>query len=122
MRYLIDTSSFIDMVERHWYDRLVADERVTDLMTIPDVLRELETLAQGGGTRARNARSALRFARQTLKVAHGPVTERHADDALIASAREHAWGIISQDHALISRAREHGIPTLTLTRSGSIGD
>ena len=122
MRYLIDTSSLISIVEDRWYDRLVSDERVTALLTLPSVLEELEKLAAGSGGRARAARTALVFARQTLKTAREPADESHVDDALLTVATTHGWGIVTQDHALVKRAKEKGIPTLTRTRSGTIGD
>ena len=122
MRYLIDTSSLISLIERRWYDRLLEDERVSELATLPCVLDELERLSHKAGTRARTARAALAFARQTLKTAQEPAAVSHVDDALVHAAETHDWGIVSQDHALITTAREKGIPTLTLTRSGTIGD
>lgn len=121
MRYLIDTSSLISIVEHRWYDRLSEDVRVEELATIPSVLRELEGLGEGASTKARNARAALSFARQTLKTAPEPASESHVDDALLRAAHD-GWGIVSQDHELIRRAQESGIATLTLTRSGKIGD
>jgi rRNA-processing protein FCF1 len=122
MRYLLDTSSLISIVEDRWYDRLEADERVGELATLPCVLDELEKLMTKGGTRARTARTARAFARQTLKTAPEPAGTSHVDDALLNVAGAYGWGIVSQDHALIKRAKQQGIPTLTLTRSGTIGD
>lgn len=122
MRYLIDTSSLISMIENRWYERLAADERVSSLATITSVLEELERLSQGAGTKARSARAALAFTRQTLKTGPEPVVQSHVDDTLLETAATHEWGIVSQDHALITRAKQRGIPTLTLTRSGTIGD
>jgi rRNA-processing protein FCF1 len=122
MRYLIDTSSLIETVERHAFDRLVDDVRVSGILVLPEVFDELERLATGSGERARGARTALVLARQTLKTAQEPATQSHVDDALLEVAAAHGYGIITQDHALTARAQDRGIATLTLTRAGTIGD
>lgn len=122
MRYLIDTSSLIEAMSRALLDRLFEDARVDEVVVTPSVIAELEKLSGEHGSRGRAAKAALAYARQTLKTVSEASVSSHVDDALLETAAADAWGIVTQDHELARRAKARAIPTLTLTRSGKIGD
>lgn len=122
MRYLIDTSALIEAMSRDLLDRLVLEPDVDSIELVPSVEAELERLSAEGGARGRRARAALAYARQTLKTAREATVSDHVDDVLLATAEADGLGIVTQDHELARRAKQRGIRTLTLKRSGKIGD
>lgn len=122
MEYLIDTSTLLESIETRTFDRFAEDERVSGIVVMPAVIEELERIAQEAGRRGRSARAAVTYVRQALKIGLEPTTQSHVDDALLHVAIEHGYGIITQDHELTVRAKEAGVKTLTLKRSGKIGD
>ena len=122
MRYLIDTSTLLEAGASNAL-RLIEDHaQVSELVVHERVLAELDGLSDGSSKRARAARTAASLSRQTLKVVQEPSEYTHVDDVVLDVAGREGYGIVSQDRALIERAKDRGIPTLTLKRSRKIGD
>ncbi|WP_409348408.1 PIN domain-containing protein [Natronorarus salvus] len=84
-----------------------------EVLTTRSAIRELERLAEGGGTEAVAASVGLDLARERCQVVEDD--EQYADDVLLGLAREgDAEYVVTNDGPLRTRLLRAGVPVIAL--------
>ncbi|MCS7132285.1 MAG: hypothetical protein N3F65_01240 [Nitrososphaeria archaeon] len=123
MRVLVDASFLLLCAERGRDFISLAEESLGEKLecyVLDDVLRELKGLMARGGKRGALAGVALKIAEKMNKMKSLLPGTLGVDQKLIEEAKKQRMILASIDMDLISKAREMGVPILTVRRDQSI--
>ena len=123
MKILVDASFLLLCAEKGRDFISLAEESLGDKMecyVLEDVLKELKGLAARGGKRGTLAGVALKIAEKMNKLRSDLPETLEVDQKLLEEAERLGMALASIDMDLISKARERGIPILTVKKDQSI--
>lgn len=123
MKVLVDASFLLLCAEKGRDFISLAEESLGEKLecyVLEDVLGELRGLMARRGRRGALAAVALKIAKKMIRIKSVLPGKLGVDQKLIEEARKHRMILASIDMNLISRAREMGIPILTVRRDQSI--
>ncbi|MCD6536177.1 MAG: hypothetical protein J7K49_04005 [Thaumarchaeota archaeon] len=123
MKILVDASFLLLCAEKGRDFISLAEESLGDKLecyVLEDVLKELKRLAARGGKRGTFAGVALKIAEKMNKLRSDLPETLEVDQKLLEEAERLGMTLVSIDMDLISKARERGIPILTVKKDQSI--
>lgn len=123
MKILVDASFLLLCAEKGRDFISLAEESLGDKLecyVLEDVLKELKRLAARGGKRGTLAGVALKIAEKMNKLRSDLPETLEVDQKLLEEAERLGMTLASIDMDLISKARERGIPILTVKKDQSI--
>ena len=123
MKILVDASFLLLCAEKGRDFISLAEESLGDKLecyVLEDVLKELKRLAARGGKRGTLAGVALKIAEKMNKLRSDLPETLEVDQKLLEEAERLGMALASIDMDLISKARERGIPILTVKKDQSI--
>ena len=123
MKILVDASFLLLCAEKGRDFISLAEESLGDKLecyVLEDVLKELKRLAARGGKRGTLAGVALKIAEKMNKLRSDLPETLEVDQKLLEEAERLGMTLASIDMNLISKARERGIPILTVKKDQSI--
>ena len=123
MKILVDASFLLLCAEKGRDFISLAEESLGDKLecyVLEDVLKELKRLAARGGKRGTLAGVALKIAEKMNKLRSDLPETLEVDQKLLEEAERLGMTLVSIDMDLISKARERGIPILTVKKDQSI--
>ena len=123
MKVLVDTSFLMLCAEKGRDFITLAEETLGEKLecyVLEDVLNEIKMLASRKGKRAAMAAAALKIA-EKMQVLKSDIKDvRKTDEKLLAESSRNKFVLATVDNQLIKKAKERGLPVLTVKEDQSI--
>jgi len=123
MKVLVDTSFLMLCAEKGRDFITLAEETLGEKLechVLEDVLNEIKMLASRKGKRAAMAAAALKIAEKMQVLKSEIEGVRKTDEKLLAESSRNKFVLATVDNQLIKKARERGLPVLTVKEDQSI--
>jgi len=123
MKVLVDTSFLMLCAEKGRDFITLAEETLGEKLecyVLEDVLNEVRMLASRKGKKAVMAAAALKIA-EKMQVLKSDIKDvRKTDEKLLAESSRNKFVLATVDNQLIKKAKERGLPVLTVKEDQSI--
>jgi len=123
MKVLVDTSFLMLCAEKGRDFITLAEETLGEKLecyVLEDVLNEIKMLASRRGKRAVMAAAALKIAEKMQVLKSEIEGVRKTDEKLLAESSRNKFVLATVDNQLIKKAKERGLPVLTVKEDQSI--
>ena len=123
MKVLVDTSFLMLCAEKGRDFITLAEETLGEKLecyVLEDVLNEVRMLASRKGKKAVMAAAALKIAEKMRVLKSETEGVRKTDEKLLAESSRNKFVLATVDNQLIKKAKERGLPVLTVKEDQSI--